>query len=249
MVTASIGVVRDPAGRVHGRRRHGGVRRPRPQTDDIDNYGDYCYLYLRPRERCSATRRSTPVHADRGGEQLATELQGRHNVVSVTLEPGAATLDGKPADRLTGSWCGRTGPGTAGGHLAPGDDRPRRPPRDVGCDAGRVARESDDSPPSSGPSGSVLHGLSAPRQAELGGQEPGPADHGPQRPGVDRVHGAADERSGARAEGVCGAVQALVAPDQVRRTAAQVGVGDGGWTSSRRASRSAPSRTAGPCWS
>ena len=89
-------------GRVHGRRRHGGVRRP-PAADRRHRQLRGLLLPVPAAARVAAPLRAGRPRspADQGGGQLATELQGRHNVVSVTLEPGAATLDGKPADRLT----------------------------------------------------------------------------------------------------------------------------------------------------
>ena len=100
VVTASIGVVETQRDTCTADGATAAYTVPRPQTDDIDNYGDYCYLYLRPRDSLLRYAQVDPVPR-RSVEELATELQGRHNVVSVTLEPGAAALDGKPADRLT----------------------------------------------------------------------------------------------------------------------------------------------------
>lgn len=73
---------------------------PRPQTDDIDNYGDHCYLYLRPRDSLLRYAQIDPGPR-KSVEQLAARLPGRKNVISVQLERGTATLLGRPADRLT----------------------------------------------------------------------------------------------------------------------------------------------------
>jgi hypothetical protein len=70
------------------------------QTDSVDAYGGYCYLYLRPRDSLLRYAQIDP-HPERSVEALAAQLPGRRHVESVRLEPGAATLLGEPADRLT----------------------------------------------------------------------------------------------------------------------------------------------------
>lgn len=73
---------------------------PVPQTESIDSYGQSCLLYFRPRD--SLLRRGEIAIDPRVSvDELATRLEARKSVVSVTLEPGAAMLAGDPADRLT----------------------------------------------------------------------------------------------------------------------------------------------------
>ena len=100
VVAASIGVVETRRDTCTADGATATYTVPRPQTDDIDNYGDYCYLYLRPRESLLRYAQIDPVPR-RSVEELAARLREQRNVASVTLEPGATTLDGKPADRLT----------------------------------------------------------------------------------------------------------------------------------------------------
>ena len=99
-VTASIAVIESEQDTCTADGRTATYTVPRPQTDDVDDYGDYCYLYLRPRD--SLLRYAEIDPGPRlPAEELAARLPGRKNVTSVSLERGTATLLGKPADRLT----------------------------------------------------------------------------------------------------------------------------------------------------
>ena len=100
VVTASIAVVESGRDTCAADGATATYTAPRPQTDDIDNYGDYCHLYLRPRDSLLRYAEIDPGPS-KSVEDLAAQLSGRKNVASVRLEPGAATLVGEPADRLT----------------------------------------------------------------------------------------------------------------------------------------------------
>jgi hypothetical protein len=99
-VTASIGVVESQRDTCTADGDTVTYTVPRPLTDDIDNYGDYCHLYLKERESLLRYAEIDPVPR-RSVEELAAALRGQRNVVSVAREPGVASLDGRPADRLT----------------------------------------------------------------------------------------------------------------------------------------------------
>ena len=139
VVTASIGVVETQRDTCTADGATATYTVPRPQTDDIDNYGDYCYLYLRPRESLLRYAQVDPVPR-RSVEELAAALRraAQRRLGDARARCGRPRREaGRPA-RL-GRGAAAPDLGRAGGHLAPGHDRPRRPPRDVGRDAGRVA--------------------------------------------------------------------------------------------------------------
>ena len=73
---------------------------PRPQADDVEDYDDRCYLYLRPRDSLLRYAEVDPLPR-LSVDRLAARLPGRKHVTSVRLERRAATLLGRPADRLT----------------------------------------------------------------------------------------------------------------------------------------------------
>lgn len=100
VVAASVAVVEDDHATCRGRGLTARYVPPLPQTETVESGGGRCYLYLRPRE--SLQRYAEVVVSPRGSlAEQAERLRGARSVSGIVLEPGAARLDGAPADRLT----------------------------------------------------------------------------------------------------------------------------------------------------
>lgn len=99
-VADSLAVIRSDEATCH----HDGLtayyRPPVPLTDSIERYGEECHVYLRPRESLLHYAEVLPLPR-RSVAELAEQLEGERHVTSVDYEPGAASLAGQQADRLT----------------------------------------------------------------------------------------------------------------------------------------------------
>lgn len=99
-IASSVAVVEDDRATCTGRGVTALYLPPLPQTETVESGGGRCYLYLRPRESLQRYAEVVLSPRDSLAEQ-ADRLRGAKNVSGIVLEPGAAQLDGRPADRLT----------------------------------------------------------------------------------------------------------------------------------------------------
>ena len=100
-VTASMALVRSDRSTCHSRGRTALFRPPIPQTQSIDFYGDRCHVYLRPGRASLHRYAEIELRPAVTLPEQAERLRRSEHVVSVRYEPGAATLAGQQADRLT----------------------------------------------------------------------------------------------------------------------------------------------------
>jgi hypothetical protein len=101
VITSSVGLVESRRTTCAGQGRTATFVPPLPATDGIDLIsGSRCFVYLRPRDGL-LRHAEVDVTPDRSLAELAVLLESRPAIGEVTLEPGTATLDGEPADRLT----------------------------------------------------------------------------------------------------------------------------------------------------
>ena len=76
-------------------------RPPIPQTESIGSYSSRCHVYLRPGRNALQRYAEVELRPRTTLAGRAAILRQRKHVEGVRYEPGAATLGGRPADRLT----------------------------------------------------------------------------------------------------------------------------------------------------
>jgi hypothetical protein len=101
VITSSVALVEDDRATCSADGRTMIYVPPLPQVEAVDLVaGSRCFLYLRPRD--GLLRHAEIDVAPQGSlAAMAARLERRPAVSEVALAPGAARLDGRPADRLT----------------------------------------------------------------------------------------------------------------------------------------------------
>jgi len=100
-LTSSMALVRSDRSTCHSRGTTALFRPPIPQTQSIDFYSSRCHIYLRPGRASLHRYAEIELRPAVTLPEQAERLRRSEHVVSVRYEPGAATLAGQQADRLT----------------------------------------------------------------------------------------------------------------------------------------------------